>query len=222
MKFGDFLGQMASGPTTDADGVPYLSQQNDSLRVELPGLAGDVPTSVPFAQKAFGNDPEAVNLWIGDERAVSTTHRDFYENIYCVVRGEKRFTLLPPSDVPFVPEAAFRVARHRFDPKHNRWRVELADDTPPVNWVDVDVTNPGQVSLHAHPVTVVVRAGEMLYLPAQWYHNVEQRGFTVAVNYWHDMPFDCRCVLMLPGGPQAESRFEKTSPVLRALLTSRP
>jgi jumonji domain-containing protein 7 len=31
---------------------------------------------------------------------------DHYENIYCVVRGEKVFTLLPPADVAFLGERA--------------------------------------------------------------------------------------------------------------------
>lgn len=32
-----------------------------------------------LAVEAFGNEPEAVNIWIGDERAVSTMHKDHYE-----------------------------------------------------------------------------------------------------------------------------------------------
>lgn len=39
---------------------------------------------------------------------------------------------------------------------------------------------------------VEVRAGETLYLPAMWYHRVQQRGFTIAVNHWYDMAFDDR------------------------------
>lgn len=30
-------------------------------------------------------------------------HKDHYENLYCVVSGEKRFLLHPPSDRPFIP-----------------------------------------------------------------------------------------------------------------------
>ena len=47
------------------------------------------------------------------------------------------------------------------------------------------------------PIVVVVKAGEALYLPAMWYHHVEQRRDesgqpAVAVNYWYDMSFDDR------------------------------
>jgi jumonji domain-containing protein 7 len=59
--------------------------------------------------------PDAVNLWIGDSRSVTSIHSgesdnsfarfvngpsapDPYENIYCVIRGKKIFTLFPPSE----------------------------------------------------------------------------------------------------------------------------
>lgn len=32
-----------------------------------------------------------------------TVHKDHYENLYCVVSGEKHFLLHPPSDRPFIP-----------------------------------------------------------------------------------------------------------------------
>ena len=57
---------------------------------------------------------------------------------------------------------------------------------------------------------VVVQAGEMLYLPSLWYHQVAQvKGkapYTLAVNYWFDMEFSqnfslyetCRALKNLP------------------------
>ena len=76
--------------------IAYLSYQNDSFREQFAPLQQDVPPSIDFAAAAFGNEPDAVNLWIGDERAVTTTHVDHYENMYAVVEGEKHFHLLPP------------------------------------------------------------------------------------------------------------------------------
>ena len=40
------------------------------------------------------------------------------------------------------------------------------------------------------PVTVSVRAGEVLYLPKLWHHQVTQTTRTLAVNTWYEMPFD--------------------------------
>lgn len=48
------------------------------------------------------------------------------------------------------------------------------------------------------PLIVDVNAGEMLFLPALWYHKVEQEcdqdGLCIAVNYWYDMDYDFRYV----------------------------
>ena len=40
-----------------------------------------------WAKEAFGKNPDAINFWMGDGRAVTSTHKDPYENIYCVVKG---------------------------------------------------------------------------------------------------------------------------------------
>ena len=40
---------------------------------------------------------------------------------------------------------------------------------------------------------VTLREGDMMYLPAMWYHKVRQtagdEGFACSVNYWYDMDF---------------------------------
>lgn len=56
-----------------------LTDQNDSLRHEFPGLMEDVEPFLEVAREAFGNEPDAVNLWIGDERSKSSVHKDHYE-----------------------------------------------------------------------------------------------------------------------------------------------
>lgn len=33
-------------------------------------------------------------------------------------------------------------------------------------------------------------------MPCRWFHQVEQRGITIAVNYWHDMAFGPTFVLL--------------------------
>ena len=136
-----------------------------------------------MSAQAFGNQPDAINLWIGDDRSISSTHRDPYDNIYWVVRGEKHFTLLPPSDVVFLPERPFRVGRHRWDKAQGKWVVDLELEEPAqpvpsqpaqrqsavVNWVDHDARFAGpDIGENITPINVVVRAGEVLYIPALW------------------------------------------------------
>jgi hypothetical protein len=35
-------------------------------------------------------------MWIGDGRATTSMHRDPFENVYFVLKGSKRFVLVPP------------------------------------------------------------------------------------------------------------------------------
>ena len=54
-------------------------EQNDSLRQEFPGLMKDVEPFLALARETFGNETDAVNLWIGDYRSLSAVHKDHYE-----------------------------------------------------------------------------------------------------------------------------------------------
>lgn len=149
------------------DGVPYLSRQNDSLREEFTRLEDDIPHCLEFAREAFGNEPDAVNLWIGDERSISSCHKDHYENIYCVLSGLKRFTLFPPSAAPSMKERPFRSGIHRHHEGH--WTVELEDSA--VNWVDAET----EIAEGSMPGSLVidVGAGDILYLPAMYLLDIQ-------------------------------------------------
>lgn len=53
-----------------------LQQQNSNLTQELPQLLEDIEPQLEFGAAAFGAAPDAINLWIGDERAATTYHKD--------------------------------------------------------------------------------------------------------------------------------------------------
>uniref|UniRef100_A0A1D1ZN93 JmjC domain-containing protein n=1 Tax=Auxenochlorella protothecoides TaxID=3075 RepID=A0A1D1ZN93_AUXPR len=201
-----------------ASPVPYLQYQNSSLSVEAPQLLVDVAPELGWASEAFGNQPEAVNLWVGDERSVTSWHRDPYENMYVVVNGAKRFHLLAPAD-------GWRMAVRRAEV--HRWEaagpgpqagLELRPTGEATAWSSVtppgtgrgeagikavvsraaEAPGPGAPGANSDapghfadpflppPLEVEVGPGETLYLPAGWWHAVEQSPDTIAVNYWHD------------------------------------
>jgi len=203
MPFREFWETMTQTDNSHSSDVLYLSRQNDSLRAEFPQLMKDVPPVVPLALEAFGCEPEAVNLWIGDDRSVSSCHMDHYDNMYIVVRGEKVFTLLPPAAVPFLHER--RCPPATFERRGKGETLFVRPDAwqgggqvmPDIPWIPFDVAetqNAAEFPYFARygqdlSVEVRLRPGEMLYLPATWYHRVAQEGLTVAVNYWHDMRF---------------------------------
>ena len=199
------------------DAIPYLSQQNDNLRNFFPTLLEDIDQSFELAEAAFGlSSPEAINLWIGDERSISSVHKDFFENLYVVLSGEKTFVLLPPTDIAFMPENEYPTLIHSIKNKelimnsnlepslHERLKLndmELADSycpSPFVSWIPIDPLYPDECIAkyppfkYATPIYCTVKAGELLYIPSMWYHRVSQTCLTIAVNYWYDQRFDFR------------------------------
>jgi hypothetical protein len=182
------------------ESVFYYSRQNDNLRKELSDLWSTLNCSRSFewAEAAFDTGPpDAINLWIGNERAVSSMHKDHYENLFYVLSGQKIFTICPPADAPFLYEQEYEGGK--FDSTSGTWKVNTKDSAgTKVRWIAADVTRKNDVDhisqfpllQYTHPMEVVVNAGEMLYLPSLWFHRVTQNCETIGLNYWYDMKFD--------------------------------
>jgi jumonji domain-containing protein 7 len=192
MKITDFRDALRS--SDQLAGVPYYSRQNDCLRKELSSLwdKNVFPQSFDWAEEAFNVSTDAVNLWIGNEKAVSAMHKDHYENLFYVASGEKIFTLCPPADAAFLYERDFPSGT--FDSTSGEWAIRKDDKNSMVKWIAANLNEPDNERFpllrYAHPIQVRVKAGEMLYLPSLWFHSVTQSCETVAINYWYDMRFD--------------------------------
>lgn len=39
---------------------------------EFPELMLDIKSDMPWASAAFGSEPDAINFWMGDERAITS------------------------------------------------------------------------------------------------------------------------------------------------------
>ncbi|KAK6594728.1 phospholipase a2 [Botrytis cinerea] len=94
-----------------------------------------------------------------------------------------------------VPLSSTSYVRSTSDPA----TLNIEPDSPSVElpvatWdPDVPSRNPTKYSHLAQPMHVTLEKGDMLYLPALWYHKVGQScgedGICVAANYWYDMDF---------------------------------
>lgn len=94
--------------------VLYLQTQNSNLSKDFPELCDDYDLdTLYFATEAFNKQPDAINLWIGEDRAITSLHKDPYENIYCVISGYKDFILIPPTDYAFVPRSKYPKAIYK-------------------------------------------------------------------------------------------------------------
>jgi jumonji domain-containing protein 7 len=121
----------------------------------------------------LAKNPDAVNLWIGNSKSVTATHRDNYENIYVQIIGSKHFVLLPALCHPCMNEQFLPPATYSRDvPGGGGLRLQLDQDAEPVPFATWDPDSPAAnatpLSHLARPVRVTLRPGDMLYLPATW------------------------------------------------------
>ena len=184
----------------------YLQSQNSNLTsTPLAALLVDLQPNFDFAEEVLG-EPDARNIWIGDERSVTGIHRDPYENLYLVLKGQKTFRLWAPVDEVCIPTRLVNTGRYILDDSNTepQFSVQVDDAKETIPWVDLD-----PLTLHDHGGhhkdllskvhQVDVQEGQILYLPAGWYHHVTQacgqwedgsRAPCIAVNYWYDMDYE--------------------------------
>ena len=181
--------------------IRYAQTQNDNLRDEYTPLFAVVPPSIPFARVALAQSPDAVNFWLGSAASTTALHKDNYENVYVQILGKKHFVLLPPVDAPCVNEKLVLAGTYAPSPTSSddddSLHIHIDDPeahVPFATWdPDVPERNATPFSQHARPTRVTLDEGDMLYLPALWYHKVGQsvdgEGLCCAVNYWYDLDF---------------------------------
>ena len=192
MTFKDFI-DIIENPEKKQNTIHYIQRQNSNLTDEMFELLQDIK-ELQWAKEAFGKDPDAINFWMGDGRAVTSTHKDPYENIYCVVKGFKDIILFPPTDLPWLPYKLCDQAVYQKSP--NGFVIETLEDSPKLPWIAVDPLNPDLKEFpgykNAHPMKLRLNAGDVLYLPSLWFHHLQQSHGCIAVNFWYDMEFDSK------------------------------
>lgn len=143
--------------------------ENDNLRQgEYSPLYQDVEKDIRWASIALGQEePDAINLWIGNSQSTTALHRDNYENIYCQIIGSKEFVVLSPLESAcvnerFIPGATYSSSMDiRID--------DPASQVPCPLWDPDNPTKNGTKFTHlCKPLRVKLDPGDMFYLPATW------------------------------------------------------
>jgi hypothetical protein len=115
-------------------------------------------------------------FWIGPAETVTPLHCDYDDNIFAQIWGTKRIFLAPPHHDQFLypKEANAILFGSPFDPEAPDYeRYPLARQ--------------------ANLVEVIVHPGDMLYVPAGWYHQVHALTFSLSSNRWaRAVPFALR------------------------------
>jgi len=106
-------------------------------------------------------------FWIGPARTVTPLHCDYDDNIFAQIWGSKRIFLSPPHHGEFLytREANAILFGSPFDPE--------APDFEKF-----------PLACQASMIECLVDPGEMLYVPAGWYHQVRALTFSLSANRW--------------------------------------
>ncbi|KAK9475789.1 phospholipase A2 [Lipomyces japonicus] len=198
MKFEDFMCKLLD-PNDST--VYYMQSQNNNMATEFPQLADDVEMGIPWASEALGSNPEAVNIWIGGGESITSLHKDHYENLHVQILGKKIFKLIAPVEHICVKETMLEQATYvktdcGFEIKRDEeaGKVPWPTMDPDGNSRDhIDKKDKDEWGQNCRILEVVLNPGDILYLPALWYHKVSQvaddDGLCCSVNLWYDMDF---------------------------------
>ncbi|KAL8055108.1 hypothetical protein ABFS82_04G034400 [Erythranthe guttata] len=145
--------------------VPIVNAENDEM-AQLECLREDIETPGFLEGKVLAS----INLWMNSSRTRSSTHYDPHHNLLCIISGHKQVVLWPPSacsslyPLPLYGEAS------------NHSAIPLGN----INFS----LYPRAKSMEEYSQKVTLYAGDALFIPEGWFHQVDSGDITIAVNFW--------------------------------------
>lgn len=165
MPFSELLSRLAKQVQGKPDTIAYLQSQNSNLSVQeygdLSPLLHDLElrtsseeskrSDLSWATEAIGYPPEATNLWIGTSASRTSMHRDYYENLFTVVRGWKEFTVFPPFEACFLcDDDEYPVYKYvKGSSPESTLRLERDQEGAKTRWIPIDPTLPKDAERNA-------------------------------------------------------------------------
>ncbi|RDL37360.1 Uncharacterized protein BP5553_04793 [Venustampulla echinocandica] len=158
--FGDFIDSVEAGEKL------YLRSLSSDNAKEIPAnldrdfssLAADfqLPNELEYVTKSIHSSPFRISGPV-----IMWLHYDVMANILCQIRGQKRLVLFPPTDVMHLG----------FEPGSSSSSINVFEQ----------LQDPSLCGTHPHEV--ILREGDILFLPSLWLHTAEPTsGMSVAVN----------------------------------------
>ncbi|WP_050462317.1 cupin-like domain-containing protein [Herbaspirillum autotrophicum] len=130
-------------------------------------------------------------FWLGPSGTVTPLHCDYDDNIFAQVWGRKRIFLSPPHHDEFLypREANAILFGSPFDPEAPDF-----DNFP--------------LARQATMIECIMQPGELLYVPAGWYHQVRALTFSLSANRWaRALPLVLNGATALTAGPADQGRM---------------
>jgi hypothetical protein len=145
----------------------YLMQQ--AVPREFPELCRELPVP-PYVDRSRTNP----NLWFGTESTETPLHYDVANNLFGQLTGRKRWTVFDPGQADLVyPRDG--DADHR-----NLSRVSVEE--PDLERFPLFARAQGQAG--------EVGPGDLLFLPAFWWHQVRSLEVSLSLNFWWSVRLD--------------------------------
>jgi hypothetical protein len=168
MSFADFADYVGSVQHTSGERM-YLSQfplddLPSAVRADL-----RAPAHIPD-----GISPVAQNIWFGPAGTISPLHFDRSHNLLVQHYGRKHVVMVAP--------------------QHSAQLMPGAKNSPSPHVSSLDLVVPGSEidlsRLNAPHFQAVIEPGDILFIPAFWWHNVTSLTTAISTNYWWRPPID--------------------------------
>lgn len=160
LPFDQFIDLIVGTPGNDAYMTAYNSDRNrDALLV--------LHRDLGFLDKFLSRDADAPHgmLWIGPAGTTTSLHHDLTDNLIAQIVGRKQVKLIPAADVGklYNQTHVFSEISDLDDPKLDPSRFPLLS--------------------RARIYDLTLEAGEILFVPLGWWHQVKALDFSVTVTY---------------------------------------
>jgi len=158
LSFDRYMDLIAGDTGNDAYITAYNSEANAAALAPLEADLG-------FLDKFLKRDPDGVNgmMWIGPLGTFTPLHHDLTNNLLAQIQGTKRIILAPPSEAPklYNSHTLFSDVFDLMDPDLERFPL----------------------AAEARLFEVDLEAGQCLFIPVGWWHQVTSLDFSVTVTY---------------------------------------
>lgn len=174
MAFNEYIKKI----TSDENEAKTLYLQQAWIQDLMPSLHEDIDIIIKTFNNATFSYPQ---LWVGTSHSLVPLHFDQPNNFLVQIYGEKHLLLFPPKQSKYL----------YMQPFYSRIVHTSQIDTY------IDKSNPNVSKFpklqEAEFIEVVLKAGDLLYIPPYWWHQVQGLSLNISVTYrwesrFHQIP----------------------------------
>ena len=166
----EVLDRIQAGFAEESPSSYYIA--SNVIDTHFPGFRRENDIAIPRPNVDYALEALRTSIWIGN-RTTACCHYDAPDNLACCVVGKRKFTLFPPDQIT-------NLYPGPLSPTPGGQALSMVDFANP------NLTKyPKFAEAIKRAQVAELEAGDALYLPSMWWHQVEgQSPFNVLVNYW--------------------------------------